>query len=106
MSQVELETLLKTASVDLHTAQEVIIQLAQRNEELEHGVQARDLAIKLASSGQVPMADLSEKVAELSEKTNEDLELEEKVASMVGGPSHSLHQSVEAKGSSALEFLG
>ena len=107
MSQdiTELSVLLKTASDQLQTGQEVISQLAQRIQDLEHGIQARDLGIKLASTGQVPMADLPEKVAELQGKTEEDLELEEKVASMTGGPGHSLHHSMENQSSSALDFL-
>lgn len=101
----DLQGLLKEASDQLRTAQEVIYELARQNQELGHRVEAQGLALKLASTGQVPAADLPEKVAELEQKSGEDLELESKLASMAG-PSHRLHETGGLSAvTGALDFL-
>jgi hypothetical protein len=101
----ELRGLLKTAGDRLKLAQEVIYGLAEQNQGLQHGISARDTAIKLASQGAISPADLSEKVAEFQEKTAEDLELENKVADYRGVSGHSLHSSSQAETTSAMSFL-
>ena len=68
-------------------------------------VNAQDLAIKLASQGQVPADELSEKVAELADKSTEDLELEEKLASYTTGQGHKLHEQGGQVLTGALDFL-
>lgn len=104
-STEELQGLLKVASDQLRTAQEVIYELARQNQELSHQKEAQALALKLASTGQVPAAELPEKVAELEQKTDEDLELESKLASMTG-PVHSLHNLGSPDvATGALDFL-
>jgi gas vesicle protein len=79
----ELRTLLKTAGDELRAAAEVTAELSAENERLAHLVQAQGLAIKLASTGHVQASELSEKVAEYQNKSEDDLRMEEKVASYV-----------------------
>lgn len=107
METQKLQNLLKTASQDLRTANDVIVQLSADVRKLEHSLSVRDTAIKLASSGLISTAELPEKVAEFAEKTAEELELEQKVASYSGGPSHRLHDNSHARdaGTSAMSFL-
>ena len=92
--QIEgLQGLLVKSAEELETAQAVISELAQQNQELGHALASRDLAIQMAAGGQVPMSDLPEKVAEFEGQSGEDLELTAKVASMQVGPGHTLHES-------------
>lgn len=101
----ELASLMKIASSQLSTAQEVIHELALQNQELAHDLRARDLAIQMASSGHIAMADLLDKVAELSKLQDEELELQEKVASYTG-PANRLHEQGGAAGAvGAMDFL-
>jgi len=101
----EIAGLAKTASDQLRTSQEVIYELAGQNQEMVHALRARDLAIDMASSGQIAMADLPEKVAELVQLSEDDLELQEKVASYAG-PSHTLtEQNGTTDQASAMSFL-
>lgn len=101
-----LRDLLKTASHDLRASRDVIEAMADRIQELEHQQQATEVALKLASLGQVQASELSEKVAELCAKSGEELELEAKVASYQGSSGHSLHSQKTAEGgTSALSFL-
>jgi hypothetical protein len=102
----EVRGLLKQASDQLGVSQEVIGELAGQVQDLQHKLQARDLVIKLASTGAVPNVELSEKVAEFEQKTDEDLVLEEKVASHTMGLSHSLHTGGVAQGTTGImDFL-
>lgn len=109
MSEMEQtrENMTKAAG-QLRDAQEIIYQLATTKQELEHKLAARDIAIKQASSGQVPLADLPDKVAELESKTDDDLVTEEKLASL-GVSAHRVIPSgsqTDVVGVGAMDFLG
>lgn len=107
MQTKDLEALLKTASDELDTSREVIEHLVDQVQKLQHQVAARDVAVKLASLGQLPAADLADKVAELENKSADDVRLDEKVAEHLSGfrPSHGLQAGSEGRATSALSFL-
>ena len=109
MNQEEIAGQLKTASEQLRTSQEVIVEQAHQIQDLQHALQSRDLAIKLASAGHLHVADLPEKVAELESKDEAELELEEKVASMhegAAGPGHVLaNQTSHGSGAAATDAM-
>lgn len=103
----QTQSLMKTAAQELRTANEVILQLVEDNRQLTHALGARDVAIKLASTGLLSAAELPEKVAEFTDKSAEELELEQKVASYHQGSSHRIHDQSPSHGAdvSALSFI-
>jgi len=98
LNMEEVRGLLKVAGEQLRVSQEVIGQLAAQNEDLAHQVAARDLTIKLASAGRLPMGEMPEKVAELEQKSDQDLQLEQKLADMQEDRGHTLHRQPGAQG--------
>lgn len=91
MNVQELKGHLKEASHDLAVAQEVIVQLAQQNQKLAHDNRALGLAVSLVESGRIVPGAVSEKVAELSESSEEDLVFEQrKLAEYDSMPGHSI----------------
>jgi len=106
MTSKALNTLLHKAAEQVQTAQEVLVAMAQQNDDLRRQVGAMGLTIKLASAGQIPLHDLAEKVAEFQEKTAEELELEAKVAERSTPPGHSLGIGANYAASQTMTSLG
>src|SRR3972149_6586688 len=98
MNMEEVRGLLKVSGEQLRVSQEVIGQLAAQNEDLPPQVAARDPTIKLASAGRLPMGEMPEKVAELEQKRDQDLQLEQQLPDMQEDRGHTLHRQPGAQG--------
>jgi hypothetical protein len=105
MKAKEFRALLKEAGQDLQTASEVIYQLAEQTNELNHKVACRDFAVKLASEGYITTDHIPSKIQELEKLSSEELEKEIRLFSQQG-PSHTTTKIASGEGgTTVMDFI-